>query len=259
MPRIPLFPGQPRPLVFAHRGLSSLAPENTLASFRKARDAGIPGIELDVHLTADGKLAVIHDYDAVRVASSPLEMERATWKEVAALDIGSWMGAEWKGQRVLELGELLEEFGETFYYDIELKTRVAADYGLESTVASRLRDAFASKPGLSGRVLVSSFNPLSLARFKYLAPAMPTASIWAGDAEVPAYLRHGEGRWLGKVDVLKPHFSKVRRLSSIRWRRFGRYPVIPWTIDDAQSAARVLALGCAGLVSNRPHELGLLK
>jgi glycerophosphoryl diester phosphodiesterase len=248
-----------RPLVFAHRGLSSLAPENTMAAFSLAREKGIPGIELDVHLTSDGKLAVIHDHTTARVStgSAPLGIERSTWKELSAVDVGSWKGGEWKGARISLLEELFEEFGDAFYYDIEIKSNVASDYGLERTLAACLREAFGATGSLAGRILVSSFNPMALARFKYLAPALPTAIIWSGEAEVPAYLRHGEGRWIGKVDVLKPDRTKVRPASSFRWRSFGRYPILPWTVDDKAEAERLLGLGCEGVISNRPQELGL--
>jgi len=220
---------------------------------------GIPAIELDVHLSSDGALPVIHDHTTTRVAGKTLEIERSTMKELCALDIGSWKGDRWKGERIIALRELFEEFGDSLCYDIEIKNRVASDYGLESAVAACLRDAFASKSGLAGRILVSSFNPVSLSRFKYIAPAIPTAIIWSSDSEVPPYLRHGEGRWIGKVDVLKPCQGKVRRLSSFRWRKIGRYPVIPWTVDEAADARRLLDLGCDGLISNRPHDLGILK
>jgi glycerophosphoryl diester phosphodiesterase len=255
--RLALFPGIPRPLVFAHRGLSSIAPENTMAAFKQARAMGIPGIEFDVHLTGDGRLAVIHDHSTERVAEASLEVERSTWKELSALDVGSWKGSAWKGERIPQLKELFEEFGESFYYDLELKSNISADYGLEEAVAACLRDAFASKGGLAGRILVSSFNPMALARYKYLAPAMPTAVIWSGDADVPAYLRHGEGRWIGKVDALKPDRKKVNPFSSLRWRKFGRYPVLPWTVDEPAEASRLLSLGCEGVISNRPQELGI--
>jgi len=259
MKRIPVFPDFKRPLVFAHRGVSSIAPENTLASFRMARDMGIPGIELDVHLSSDGGLPVIHDHTTARVAGKALDVERSTMKEIASLDVGSWKGEKWKGERVIALRELFEEFGDSLYYDIEIKNRVASDYGLEGAVAACLRDAFASKGDLAGRILVSSFNPASLARFKYLAPALPTAIIWSSEASVPAYLRHGEGRWIGKVDALKPRVDKVGPFSVFRWRNLGRYAVIPWTVDDAADAERVLALGCDGVISNGPQELGILK
>jgi glycerophosphoryl diester phosphodiesterase len=258
MTRIPVLPEERRPLIFAHRGLSSIAPENTRASFALAREKGIPGIELDVHLSSDGHLPVLHDHRTGRVAGKDLEVERSTMRELSALDVGSWKGAEWKGERILDLRELFEEFGDSLYYDIELKNRGASDYGLESAVAACLRDAFASKNSLAGRILISSFNPISLSRFKYLAPAIPTAIIWSSAIEVPPYLRHGEGRWIGKVDALKPCFDKVNRFSSFRWRILGRYPVIPWTIDDADDAERMLELGCDGIISNCPHSLGVL-
>jgi glycerophosphoryl diester phosphodiesterase len=257
--RLALLPGIGRPLLFAHRGLSSLAPENTMAAFKLAREMGIPGVELDVHMTKDGKLAVIHDPTTARVASTTLEVERSTWKEVSSLDIGSWKDKKWKGERIIELRELFEEFGESFYYDVELKSSIAGDFGLEATVAACLRDAFSSTGGLTGRIMVSSFNPMALARFKYLSPAIPTAIIWSSDSDVPAYLRHGEGRWIGKVDALKPDRTKVRRASSFRWRNFGRYPILPWTVDEAEEAARLLDLGCEGVISNRPQELGLAR
>jgi glycerophosphoryl diester phosphodiesterase len=228
-----------------------------MAAFKLARSMGMPDIEFDVHLTSDGRLAVIHDHSTKRVATASLDVERSTWKELSALDIGSWKGNKWKGERIVELHELFEEFGETFYYDIELKSNISSDYGLEAAVAACLRDAFASKKGLTGRILVSSFNPMALARFKYLSSAIPTAIIWSSDADVPAYLRHGEGRWIGKVDALKPDKAKVNRMSSLRWRKLGRYPILPWTVDEKNEAARLLSLGCEGVISNRPQELGI--
>jgi glycerophosphoryl diester phosphodiesterase len=242
-----------------------------MAAFKMARDLGVPGVELDVHLTSDGQLPVFHDHFTGRVAGVPasggrpalppgpgaegkgLELERTTWAELEGLDIGSWKGPEYSGERPLLFRELLEELGGAFYWDIELKSRVAADYGLEAAVVAALRDA-----ALVGRCIVSSFNPISLARFKALEPRVPTAIIWSGDGELNFYLRHGEGRWLGRVDALKPAHGIVRPASSFRWRKLGRYQVLPWTVDDAAEAARVLGLGCEGVISNRPQELELV-
>jgi glycerophosphoryl diester phosphodiesterase len=267
--RLPLLPDIPRPLVFAHRGVSSIAPENTMAAYRLARTLGIPGIELDVHLCADGKLVVIHDHFTGRttgaggagglppgpaVKSRGLELERSTWADLRALDVGSWKGPEYAGERMPLLPELFEELGSAFYWDIEIKSNIAADYGLETAVARAIRDA-----GLVGRCLVSSFNPVSLARFKALEPDVPTAIIWCSDEAIPFYLRHGEGRWLGRVDALKPEHVKVHRASSFRWRKIERYPVLTWAVDDAAGAARMLRLGCEGVISNCPQELELLR
>lgn len=68
MKKTAILPGFPRPLVFAHRGLSSLYPENSMVAFRAARDAGVPGVELDIHLSRDRRLVVFHDDTTGRIA-----------------------------------------------------------------------------------------------------------------------------------------------------------------------------------------------
>ncbi len=266
--RPPILPGEMRPLVFAHRGLSALAPENTMAAFRLARDMGMPGVELDVHLTADGKLAVIHDHFTGRTAGAGdlppgpaakgrgLEIERANFAELTSLDVGAWKGPRYAGERIIRLEELFEELGEELYFDVELKSRIKADYGLEAAVAKCIREARGGR-GIAERCVACSFNPVSIARLKSLIPEVPTAILWCGESELPPYLRHGEGRWIGRADFLKPAKEKVRASSSFRWRRLEGYEFLPWTVDERDEAARLLALGSVGVVSNRPHELGL--
>lgn len=265
-----ILPGFSRPLVFAHRGISAVAPENTMASFRLAREKGIPGIELDIHLTADGMVPVFHDHDTGRVGGAPgiapgpaasgkgLSLERSKWAELHAVDIGSWKGPQYKAERMILLSELFEEFGADFYYDIELKSTVSADYGLEAAAVKIIKEADGGR-GLCDHLLVSSFNPVSLARFKSLMPSVPTAIIWSVDKGLPPILRHGEGRWIGHVDYLKPEFKKVNPLSSFRWRKLGGYDVVPWTVDDPALARKLLELKCSGVISNRAHELDLIK
>ena len=265
-----ILPDFPRPLVFAHRGISSVAPENTMASFKLAREKGIPGIELDIHLTADGMVPVFHDHDTGRVGGAPgiapgpeakgkgLSLEKSTWSELHAVDIGSWKGPQYKAERMILLSELFEEFGADFYYDIELKSTISADYGLEAAAVKIIKEADGGR-GLCDHLLVSSFNPVSLARFKKLMPSVPTAIIWCADDGLPPVLRHGEGRWIGHVDYLKPEFKKVNPRSSFRWRKLEGYDVVPWTVDDPALAKSLIDLKCAGVISNRAHELGLIK
>lgn len=249
--RIPILPDFPRPLVFAHRGLSSIRPENTFSSFQAAREAGIPGIELDVHLTADGRLAVFHDDTTGRItgegAGKGLGLETTDYPSLTALDLGSWKGPEFAGQRMLLLEEVFEEFGRDLYIDIEIKSRTTADRGLEALIVAAIR-----KAKMEGRCLVSSFNPFSLRRFKALCPTVPTAIIWSDSAELYWFLRKGEGRWIGGVDALKPESVLVRdgRLAGA-WRR----PILPWTVDSEAEAGRILAAGALGIISNRPQEL----
>ncbi len=253
--RVPLLPDFPKPLLFAHRGLSSVCPENTMAAFRAAREAGIPGIELDVHLTKDGKLVVFHDDTTQRIVAGSggpteaISIEGADYAALSGLDIGVWKGPAFAGERMPLLGDVLEEFGATQYFDIEIKSRTAGDTGLERLLAKAIADQ-----RMEGRCLVSSFNPFALRRFKAFSPDIPTAVIWSRSTELYWFLRHGEGRWIGKVDALKPEQGLLRRkriLASLR------PPLLPWTVDSRADAQKLIAFGAAGIISNRPRDLGV--
>lgn len=254
MPILRPLPERDRPLVFAHRGLSSEAPENTMAAFRLAKEKNIPGVELDIHLSADGKLVVIHDGVTSRVApGTNLDVEASTVAQLKAVDIGSWKGDQFRGEKPPLLAELFEELGAELYFDVEIKSGTADDKGLEAALVKLLDDfGYGAE-----RVIVSSFNPIAIKRFKALRPSVPTAIIYCIDDELPWYLRHGEGRWIAGADVLKPRFSMVSKAALTLGRMFGGRAMIPWTIDDPAEAARVLSAGCAGVISNRPHQLGL--
>lgn len=254
MARLIPLPERDRPLVFAHRGLSSEAPENTMAAFRLAKEKGIPGVELDIHLTNDGRLVVIHDHRSKRVSpGTDLYVEESTGAAIQALDVGSWKDARFSGERPPLLSELFEELGDDLYFDVEIKSDKAADRGLEAALTRLLADF---RYGAE-RIVVSSFNPVALKRFKALCPAVPTAIIYCVDDGVPSYLRRGEGRWIGHADFLKPRSDQATRLGLAAGRLLGGRRVVPWTIDDPAEAARTLSIGCDGVISNRPHELGL--
>jgi glycerophosphoryl diester phosphodiesterase len=225
-------------------------PENTMASYRAARDASIPGIELDVHLTKDGRLVVFHDDTTKRLTSDSVpdyRIEDSDYALLSSLDIGSWKGPSFAGERMPLLDEVLDEFGKTQYFDIEIKSRTVGDAGLEGKLADAIRRA-----GMGRRCIVSSFNPFALRRFKGLMPGLPTAIIWSRSSELYWFLRRGEGRWIGAVDVLKPQQSLFRRK---RLLAALRRPLLPWTVDTEADAERVLSFGAAGIISNCPEQL----
>lgn len=257
-PRIPLLPGRPRPLLFAHRGCSSLAPENTMASFRKAREAGAPGLELDVHVCASGELVVAHD-DTFKRTAPPDDngggrtIEELTLAEIRRIDVGSFFGSAFSGEHPPLLEEALEEFCPGMYVDIELKSRKTRNDilpGLAAETLRRLGDR------TRGTVTLSSFNPFCLGTFKRLCFQFPAAVIWSADSEVPLMLRYGLGRFLMPCDYVKPVYTQLspRRYSRMAERE--RLPVIPWTIDDPAAARRMLTLGCQGIITNRPQDMG---
>lgn len=251
MHRVPLLPERSRPLVFAHRGCSSLAPENTLAAFRKARECGSPGIELDIHVCASGELVVAHDDTFQRTAGDSRAVESLHYDAIKNIDIGSFFAPGFSGERVPLLDDIIEEFCPGMYIDIELKTRKTRGDPLPALLAETIRQ-FGDRATTA--VTVSSFNPFALRTFKKHCPYIPTAIIWCDDPEVPPILRRGFGRALSRCDYLKPEHAQAGRFFRLPLSALDKRPLVPWTIDDSALAEQMLRLGCEGIITNRPQD-----
>jgi glycerophosphoryl diester phosphodiesterase len=231
-----------------------------MAAYRKARELGAPGIELDVHICATGELVVAHDDSFTRTAPSGANaggrnIENLSLTEIRAIDVGSFFGPGFSGERPPLLAEVLEEFCPALYVDIELKTRKTRDDPLPAATAKLLKSLGTRvEQGLT----ISSFNPFSLRAFKKAAPHIPTAVIWCDDPEVPWVLRRGAGCFIARCDYAKPGHRQVTGFSRFRIAGLAGRPLVPWTVDDPILAERLLGLGCRGLITNRPQDLGLL-
>ncbi|MCL6609799.1 MAG: glycerophosphoryl diester phosphodiesterase, partial [Geminicoccaceae bacterium] len=166
--KLPL-PGLPR--VIAHRGASSRAPENTLAAFRSAREAGAAMVELDARLARDGVLVVIHDSTLDRTTDGHGRVIETDSAEIRRLDAGSWFDPRFRGERVPTLEEalaLLARLG--LAVNVELK----ADPGEERrTGAEAARLVERVWPADGPPVLISSFEEDALAAARREAPELP--------------------------------------------------------------------------------------
>ena len=240
-----LFPDRSRPLIFAHRGLSSLAPENTFAAFRKARELNVAGIELDVHICAENKLIVAHDDTFARTAGDNRAIKNLFLREIREIDVGAWFDPAFNGEKPPILEDVIEEFCPEMYIDIELKTKMVKDDMLPQLVAEKII-AFGDK--IMNSISISSFNPFALVAFKRLCPKIPVALIWSADKEVPFILRYGFGRFIVSCDYLKPIYKQVNKgLFALK------KPIVPWVIDDLVLAEKMLGAGCEGIISNKAH------
>jgi glycerophosphoryl diester phosphodiesterase len=245
------FPDEKRPLVFGHRGCPSLAPENTLASFKKAHDLGTPGVELDIHLCATGELVVIHDHSTGRVGDADLQVEDSTLAALKAVDIGSKFSPEFRNERIPLLSELFDLLGDSVYYDIEIKTNERRSSGvLEGKLLSLIKAYH-----LERKVCVSSFNPLPLKAFKAICPDIPTAIIYCRDPDVPFLLRHGEGRWIAGCDFLKPDSTLAGQFRMGARKAVNGRRSIVWTVDSVEDAKALVARGVEGVITNRPQDI----
>jgi glycerophosphoryl diester phosphodiesterase len=256
-----VLPDRSHPLLFAHRGCSSLAPENTLAAFRKARELGAPGLELDVHVCATGELVVAHDDNFMRTAQriappgadvSGRNIEELPLEVIRGIDVGSFFDPAFNAERPPLLEEVLEEFCPALYIDIELKSSKIRSDALPGLVAEKLK-AFGR--AVEEAVTISSFNPFSIIAFKKAAPHIPTAIIYGESRDVPWILRRGFGRHITGCCYVKPNHDLVNPATFSRIAVREQRSMIPWTIDDPAIAAAMLRQGCAGIITNRPQDM----
>ena len=221
------------PLVIGHRGASAEAPENTLAAFGLAAAQGADGLELDVQLSADGVLVVMHDARVDRMTSGS--------GVVAALPLAVLQSLEMaQGERIPTLDQVFETFGPQLLYNIEVKDFGWRDRGTETAVSDLIQAHH-----LEEFVLVSSFNPLALRRLRRVLPArVPIALI-----RDKGWLKYGYLLADGEAD--HPNQTLVDA-AYMEWARKRTYQVNVWTVDDPAEARRLAALGVNGLITNKP-------
>ncbi len=121
-------------LNIAHRGASALAPENTMAAFAMAVELGADAIELDLHVSRDGELVVIHDHTLDRTTDGEGPVHTRSLQELKRLDAGRWFGESFAGQRIPTLAEVLDRFSGKIPLALEIKAGSAFFRGIEERV-----------------------------------------------------------------------------------------------------------------------------
>ncbi|MFO7917851.1 MAG: glycerophosphodiester phosphodiesterase [Anaerolineae bacterium] len=235
-----------RPLIIAHRGASAVAPENTLAAFEAAVEAGADGVELDVMRCRSGELVVVHDDTVDRTTDGSGLVRTISKDSLRMLDAGSWFGLEYAGQRIPTLEEALAFVERGIRLNIEIKSQMLRSEGLEEEIADMIR-----AQRCEDRVLISSFNPLVLMRMKDVAPELQRGLLYA-----PGSLRSSPRIWRHFVQpqALHPHHNVVDE-EYIHWARDNGYRVNVWTVNEAARMREMTALGVDGIITDHPARL----
>lgn len=250
-----------RPLVIAHRGASAYAPENTLAAFRAAIALGADMLELDVRLTADRRLAVIHDESIDRTCDGRGFVSEMTLAEIQTFDAGLWWGPGFAGEQVPALEEVLALARGRARLNIEVKADLGARH--DAAAAEAFVGPLLAALGAAGareEVLVSSFDPPVLRALRAGAADLALGVLCESRIEGPAGFR---------PDRLAPHLAVAREVGAAAlnpyWRFTGRrlaaaahdagLEVYPWTVNRERDLRRVVALGVDGVITNHPDRL----
>lgn len=232
------------PLVLAHRGASYDAPENTVPAFKLARQMGADGVELDTMLTRDGVPVVIHDHTLEKTTSGTGLVRDHDLRAIKHLDAGSHYDFTFKGESVPTLDEAFDACGPEMVINVELKTMSLRTDGLEQAVYNVIK-----RHNAMSRVVVSSFNPMSLRRFRRMAPNVPIGYLYAPGE--PLYLRFGWFMLGFTHEARHPHHSLIDA-QFMTWARSMNFRVHTWTVDEPERIRQLRDLGVDAVITNRP-------
>ncbi len=255
--------GDALPLLAAHRGESHDAPENTHAAFDLAWKLGVQAIELDLHLTSDGKVVVCHDADTFRTTGkgTKLVIKESTWDQLRVLDVGAWKGAAFTGQTIPLFAEVLARMPAGRLVFIELKPDDLALVGAAVEVMKKAAAMKATGPTLAAMPVIS-FHAGIIAEFKRQWPDGPSAYLLAGFKQDEQTQRWGppvakliaDAKACGADGLDVQNKPPVDRDFVAQVHAAGLKCFV-WTEDDPQVAARYVAAGIDGITTNRPAWL----
>ena len=235
----------PQPIIFAHRGASAHAPENTLASFELALAQNADAIELDVKLSADGQAIVIHDPMVDRTTGSHGRVKDLPLRELRALDVGSFFSEKFRGEKIPTLEEVFEAVGKRTFINVELTNYNSPRDQLVETVCMLVK-----KCGLQKRVMFSSFFASNLLRARAYLPDVPRGLL-AFNGLLGVWAR-SFGFAFGRYQALHPYFTDVTSQQIQRVHRLNRR-IHVWTVNAADDMRRLFDWGVDGIFTDDPQ------
>ena len=237
-----------RPLLFAHRGFSGMYPENSPLAFRMATEkTNADGIESDVHISKDGQLVIFHDASVERTSNGTGFIRDLTYAQLLELDIGAWKSPEFAGQHIWTLGQLLDFCREArMLLNLELKNYEVFYDGLEQRVIDEV-----CARGMQEQVFVSSFNHISMQRFKDLCPEIETGLLYDKPLlDMEHYLLPSN------ADNMHPRYMLLQYQPELMDLFHGRgMKVNTWTVNDEADMRDMIHRGVDGIISNYPNLL----
>ncbi len=260
---------KPAPLIFAHRGASADAPENTLAAFSLAAEAGADGVEFDVRIASDGVPVVFHDPDLKRIAGiRKKRVIQLTSSELAKIDAGSWFNRvrpqasnpAYTSERIPTLETTfrhLNNFPGELY--IEIKTEPGKDTENENEDALRRAEVvaeLAAASPLAPRVTVKSFSLPTMSHLVKNFPTLRTAVLFQPSWRRFLYSHRELIRWAvdAGVQEVSVHYSLAVH-SLLDEAQKQNISVVIWTVDSPRWIKIAADYNIRGIITNRPAAL----
>jgi len=233
-----------QPVIFAHRGASAHAPENTLAAFELAFVQGADAIELDAKLSADGHVVVIHDLTVDRTTGAHGRVKDMKLAELQALDAGGFFSANFSGEKIPLLDEVFESLGQKLFINVELTNYSTPRDHLVESVCMLVK-----RFNLQKRILFSSFFASNLSKARSYLPEVPCGLLAYGGL-LGAWTR-SFGFAFGNYAALHPYLTDVSQQQVARVHRLNRRLHV-WTVNAEQDLRRLMEWQVDGVFTDDP-------
>lgn len=231
-------------LIWAHRGARTEAPENTLEAFALAAEQGADGIELDVHMTADGEIVVAHDDTLERVSNGTGPIAAKTLEELKALDFSKGFPT-YSPARIPTLAEVFELIKPTgLTINVEIKSGTTVYHGIEPKLVK-----LAEMCGMSDRILYSSFNHYSLMILREVEPGARIGLLY-NEALIDPHLYAQHIR----ADAIHPYYPTLMVPGTIEGCKRAGIKIHPWTVNDADAMRFLVNAGVDALITDVPKK-----
>ena len=237
-------------MIFGHRGLSSLAPENTMAAFRCAVDHQVKWVEADVDVIADGTVIICHDSTLDRTTNRTGRYDDLTAADLADIDAGGWFSPRFAGEPLPTLGDLIDLMNDTgLNANIEIKPSEAGREETLRLIGAVIAELEGLRPGVE--VIVSSFSHLLLHLFKQRAPKVPVGCLYKSGTLSSDWRSTLQ---IVGADFIHPEDSGLTRQQVQEFRDAG-YGVNIWTVNSPSRADELFSWGATGVFSDVAHQI----
>jgi glycerophosphoryl diester phosphodiesterase len=235
-----------RTLVFGHRGAKAYAPMNTLPAFELAMQQGAHGIELDVHRSKDGHVVIMHDFTIDHTTNGTGLVVEKTRAELKALDAGSWFGEQFNGVQIPTLDEVFGLVGKRMIVNVEIKSMdIEISDGVEQAVAECIQ-----RYAMQDHVIVSSFNPYTLIRFREVMPDIAIGFLYEKEVGIDSQaIMSGQ-----TYEAYHPYYKDITPEMVQHEHQAGRF-INTWTVNDVQEALKLRSWGVDAVITDDPKNI----
>jgi len=224
-------------LKIGHRGANGHEPENTFVSFQKALDMQVDGIELDVHLSADGEIIVIHDQTINRTTNGNGFVSALSLRELKAFRIDG-------KHQIPTLAAVFDLVNQDCFINIELKS-----YEVTEKVVSLIEKYVTKKGWKYDRFLVSSFDWNALQQVAFLNDEIPIGVLTETDLDLAlAFAKFIQAK------SIHPHFHLLTEENTIKMQEKG-LQVFPWTINELEDIQKIKTFNVNGIITDFPNKI----